>query len=176
MKKLETAKNELARQLKAISISSTVIIHLLYIVYLRFALRKSIGNRMVNLALVLATGAFLVVYLAFQIFGKNKKNIKRTKKLYKQFKLLTKVFTVGTAVYTVITAVGSVSPTAALFATVNAVLLGIRLIFEVIISLISLGARKVKSSITEKRARRNGTSKVIETDEVPDVVLTLDDL
>lgn len=144
-------KKELSRQLKIVSVSFTVLVHLLYIGYLRFALRKSIGNRYVNLVLVLMTAVFLVVYLIFSLVGKNKKNAKRTKKVYKRFKLLMKIFTVGTAVYTVFTALGSVSPLAILYSVANAIVLVLRLIFELIISLVGFGARKVKSKIGKKR-------------------------
>lgn len=174
MNKFKEAKEELQRQIKIISVSLTVLIHILYIGYLRFALRKSIGNRWVNLALVIATAVFLVVYLAFQVFSKNKKNVKNAKRIYKRFKLLTKIFTIGTAVYTVITAVGSVSPFASIFAVANAILLGIRLILEMIISLLSLGARKVKSSIKRKREDKSAICQGVE--EINDVILTADDL
>ena len=154
--KLKIAKDELKRQLKIISVSSTVIINLLYISYLRFALRHGIGNRYVNFALTFATALFLVLYLIFRLIGENKKNVKRTKKAYKRFKLMTKIFTVGTAVYAVLAASGSVTPLASVFAYLNAALLAVQLIFEVISSLIISGARRVKNHLSERVAERRG--------------------
>lgn len=178
--KLGTMKKELTRQIKIVSISSTVIINLLYISYLRFALKHSIGNRYVNFALAIATALFLVIYLILRLFGENKRNVKRTKKVYKRFKLLTKIFTVGMAIYTLATAVGTVSPFATLFATVNAVLLGIRLIIELIASLISRGVSKAKNAAVERRLNKKREVNTYETDftedEVEDVKIELNDL
>jgi uncharacterized membrane protein len=148
--KLKIIKDELKRQLKIITISSTVIINLLYISYLRFALRHGIGNRYVNFALTIATALFLLLYLIFRLFGENKKNVKRTKRIYKRFKLLTKLFTVLTAIYVLITATGSVTPMAGIFAYLNAILLALQLIFELVASLITRGARRVKESVSER--------------------------
>ena len=178
--KLTIMKNELIRQLKIISVSFNVIVNLLYIAYLRFAIKQGIGNRLVNTALVFATAIFLVVYIIFRLFGENKRNVKRTKRIYKRFKLLMKLFTVGTAVYTVVIAVDAVSPVATVLAIVNAVILGVRLIFELIVSLITRGARKVKNSVVEKRLNKKRAEEKVETsfipDEVTDVEITADDL
>ena len=178
--KLKTIKDELKRQIKIISISSTIIVNLLYISYLTFALRHSIGNRYVNFTLALATGAFLLMYLIFQTFGENKKNVKRTKKVYKRIKRITKIFTVFTAIYTVATAVGSVSPIAAIFAIINAVILGIQMIFDLIASIIVRGARRVKTAAVEKHRNKKKAyphedfSLVTSPDDV--VKITEDDL
>jgi divalent metal cation (Fe/Co/Zn/Cd) transporter len=178
--KLGIMKKELTRQIKIISISSTVIINLLYISYLRFALRHSIGNRYVNFALTIATALFLVIYLILRLFGENKRSVKKTKRVYKRFKLLTKIFTVGMAIYALATAVGTVSPMATLFATVNAVLLGIRLIIELIASLIGRGVSKAKNAAVERRLNKKREVNTYETDfteaEVEDVKIELNDL
>ena len=178
--KLKIIKDELLRQLKIISISFNVIVNLLYIGYLYFAIKQEIGNKYVNMTLAIATALFLLIYLILRLFKNDKKNLKRTKKVYKRIKLLTKVFTVGTAVYTVSIAVGSVSPLATLFAIVNAILLGIRLIFELILSLITRSVGKVKSSVIEKRLNRKRpnleTDMSFVPDEVFDVEITVDDL
>ena len=178
--KIKAIKEEFLRQLTIISVSFTIIVHLLYISYLRFALRHSIGNRAVNFVLVMATALFLVVYLIFRVFIKNRNNVKRTKRIYRRFKLIAKLFTVGIAIYTIATAVGSVSPFAALFAMINAIVLIIRLIFELIIAIITRGIRRVKNSVKERITLQNSSDIVdgieLDENEYSEVKITADDL
>lgn len=176
MGKIKEIKSELSRQIKIISVSFTTAINLLYIWYLRFALRKGIGNRYVNLTLAIVTAAFLVIYIAFSLFGKSKKGVRMTKKLFKRFKLIMKLTTVATAVYTVYTAVGSVSPVAIFLAAFNAVVLAIRLLIELIAWLIGRGARLVRERITERKASPPITTEFVESEPCESCEITLDDL
>ena len=83
--KLTQAKNEFIRQIRKLSIISTLTVHLLYIAYLGYSLMNDIGIKPVNIALMVGTAVFLIVYLFLQLFGENRKSkLKTTKKFYKK--------------------------------------------------------------------------------------------
>ena len=67
--KLIEAKNELLRQVRNISITFNVTVYLLYIAYLAYALTADIGIKEVNIALIIGTGFFLIIYLVLKLIG-----------------------------------------------------------------------------------------------------------
>lgn len=163
--KLIEAKNEFARQVKKLSISVTLTAHLLYIGYLAYALTHNIGIRGVNIALMIGTAVFLAAYLLLQLVGQNKKSrLKSTKRFYKRFKLATKVFSTGTAIYSLVTAAKSVSPFAMILSTLGAVFLAIRIITELLVSLIERKARRIKESIKNKWESKKKKKSIKEAD------------
>lgn len=171
--KLIDAKNELVRQIRGVSISITLTVHLLYIGYLAYALMQDIGIRIINIALMIGTAVFLLVYLFLQLVGENRKGkLKSTKRFYKRFKLLTKVFSTATAVYSLVTAAKSVSPFAMILSILGAVFLGIRVIVELLSSLISRKVKKVKENRLSRREEKK-LQKKIEDLEVTEESCTL---
>lgn len=145
------AKNELSRQIKRLSITITLIINLFYIGYLSYALIQGNGIKEVNIVLISGTVVYLVCYLFFKLVGQKKEQIKSAKRTYKRFKFITKVFTTATALYSLITAANSASPIAMALTSVSAVIVGIRLIGELIGALIKRKVKKVKENIAAKR-------------------------
>lgn len=165
--KLIEAKNELLRQIRNISTTFNLLVYLMYIAYLGYALDSGIGIKEINIALIIGTAIFLIIYLALRLVGsKAKKGLKATKKFYKRFKLFTKIFSVGTSLYAVISAQGAVSPVARILAYLGAALLVLRIITELITSAIERGARRIKEKIKSgSEARRERRSK-INTDDI----------
>ena len=175
--KLTMAKDELARQLRKISITITLIVHLLYIGYLSYSLLRGIGNRIINIALIIGTGVFLIVYLILQLFENRKKRLKSTKRYYKRFKLITKLFTTATAIYSLITASKAVSPFATFISVSGAVILLIKILFELISSLIARKAKQIKEERTSKREKKK-LQKLIDEMKITEEAcsITMDDL
>ena len=150
--KLIEAKNELVRQLRRVSITATLIVHLLYIGYLSYSLIRGIGFKIINIALIIGTALFLIIYLILQLVENNrKKKLKTTKKYYKRFKLSTTLFTTGTAIYSIITAANSVSKFAMVFSIAGAVMLVIKIIIEFLSSILT---RKVAERKEKRKAVR----------------------
>lgn len=171
--KLLKAKEELLRQVRNISISITVAVHLIYIGYLAYSLKQDIGIKEVNIALIVGTAVFLVAYLFLQIVTDNRKSrLKTTKKFYKRFKLVTKVFTTGTAVYSLVTAAKAVSPFAMILSVLGAIFLAVRVITELLVALISSQARKIKESFKSKRESKK-MQKLVEEMEIAEEASTL---
>jgi hypothetical protein len=159
--KLTQAKNEFIRQIRKLSIISTLTVHLLYIAYLGYSLMNDIGIKPVNIALMVGTAVFLIVYLFLQLFGENRKSkLKTTKKFYKKFKLATKVFTTGTAIYSLATAAKSVSPFAMILSVVGAVFLAIRILTDILVGLISKKVKNIKENMKNRRERRHEEKKM----------------
>lgn len=175
---LKNAKNELSRQIKNISITATVAVNLIYIAYLAYSLMNDIGIKAVNIALIIGTAIFLLSYLFLQMVTENRKTkLKSTKRFYKRFKLATKVFSTGTAIYSLATAAKSVSPFAMLLSVIGAVFLGIRIITELLVGLISHQAKKISESIKTKRENKK-MQKLLDKMEVTeeDCALSEEDL
>ena len=150
--KLIEAKNELVRQLRRVSITATLIVHLLYIGYLSYSLIRGIGFKIINIALIIGTALFLIIYLILQLVENNrKKKLKTTKKYYKRCKLSTTLFTTGTAIYSIITAANSVSKFAMVFSIAGAVMLVIKIIIEFLSSILT---RKVAERKEKRKAVR----------------------
>ena len=148
--KLIAAKDEFNRQIKRLSIISTLTIHLLYIGYLAYSLINDVGIKIVNLALIIGTAVFLVVYLFLQLIGQ-KSQIKSSKRTYKRFKLITKVFTTATAIYSLITAASSTNIIATIITAVGAGFLALRVLVEIIVALIKRKAKRFKEDFIAKR-------------------------
>ena len=150
--KLITAKNELLRQIKKLSITFTLLINLGYIGYLSYSLTKDAGNKIINIALIVGTAVFLLAYLFIQLIGQKKKGqLKSTKRAYKRFKMVTKVFTTATALYSLSLAADSSSKIALILTSIGAAFLCLKIIVEIISELIKRKVKKVKEEIAEKR-------------------------
>ena len=150
--KLIAAKDEFKRQIKILSILSTLTINLIYIGYLAYSLMNDVGIKVVNIALIIGTSVFLLVYLFLQLVGqKQKGQLKSTKRTYKRFKLITKVFTTGTALYSLVTAASSANMVATVITAVGAGFLVLRIIVEIITELIRRKAKKMKEEFIAKR-------------------------
>lgn len=150
--KLIAAKDEFKRQIKILSILSTLTINLIYIGYLAYSLMNDVGIKVVNIALIIGTSVFLLVYLFLQLVGqKQKGQLKSTKRTYKRFKLITKVFTTGTALYSLVTAASSANMVATVITAVGAGFLVLRIIVEIITELIRRKAKKMKEEFVAKR-------------------------
>ena len=150
--KLITAKDEFKRQMKKLSILSTLTINLIYIGYLTYSLMNDVGIRIVNISLIIGTAVFLLAYLFLQLVGqKQKDRLKSTKRTYKRFKLITKVFTTATAVYSLITAANSTNIVATVITAVGAGFLVLRIIIEIVAELIRRKAKKMKEEFIANR-------------------------
>ena len=150
--KIIAAKDEFKRQIKNLSIISTLTINLIYIGYLTYSLMNDVGIRIVNISLIIGTAVFLLAYLFLQLVGqKQKDRLKSTKRTYKRFKLITKVFTTGTALYSLVTAASSANMVATVITAVGAGFLVLRIIVEIIGELIRRKAKKMKEEFIAKR-------------------------
>ena len=150
--KIIAAKDEFKRQIKNLSIISTLTINLIYIGYLTYSLMNDVGIKVVNIALIIGTSVFLLVYLFLQLVGqKQKGQLKSTKRTYKRFKLATKLFTTATALYSLFTAASSANFIATVITAVGAGFLVLRIIVEIITELIRRKARKIKEDFIAKR-------------------------
>lgn len=161
---------KLKKRFKIFSIITTLIINLSYIAYLAYSLNNDVGIRWVNIALITGTSIFLAAYLIIKLVGVG--NIKSTKKFYKRFKLVTKLFSSLTAIYTIITA-SSVSPFALYLSIIGAAILLVRILIDLIISLIVSKTKKAIRGIKDKRARRKNQREIekmgIEVDDFCDI-------
>lgn len=180
--KLLEAKNEFVRQIRNISITFNLAVYLMYIAYLGYALDQGIGIKEVNIALIIGTALFLIIYIALRTVGSgSKKGLKATKKFYKRFKLTTKVFSVGTSLYAVVTAQSAISPIARILAYLGAALLILRLITELITSAAQRSAKRIKKKFKESAEERKERKAMKEIErelgEVDDLcAITPDDL
>ena len=156
----------LARKMKRLSITTTLIVNLIYIGYLAYSLKNDVGIKEVNIALIIGTAVFMVASLFFKLIG-GRENLKTTKRFYKRFKLVTKLFSSATAIYSLITAAKAVSPFAMILSTIGAGFLVLRLITELLGSLVSGKARRIKADLAAKRERRKN-QKVIDSVEPDD--------
>ena len=156
---------KIKRKLKTLSIITTLIIHLSYIAYLAYSLKSDVGIKVVNLVLIVGTSIFLAAYLIITFAGIG--NLKTTKKFYKRFKLLTKLFSTVTAIYSLITA-STVSPFAMILPVIGAAFLLLRIVIDLIVSLIVGATKKAVRSFKNKRARRKNQKDIEKMDIVTD--------
>ena len=91
--------------------------------------------------------------------------IKKTKKFYKRFKLVTKLFTSITAIYSLITA-STVSPYAMILPVIGAAFLLLRIVIDIIVSLIAGATKKAINSFKNKRERRKNQKDIEKMDIV----------
>lgn len=170
--KLKIMKEELQRQITIVSVTATLLIHLIYLGYLTYALLSGIGVKEINIALIAGTLIFLVTYLIFRLGNKEKKQkVKTTKRFYKNFKLITKLFTSLTAIYTLYTAQDA-GFFARIFAIIGAVILVLRLVGELLSFIIK---RKVKTAKENRAKRREEKRNKPSENEVNEALRTLDD-
>lgn len=176
-KKLELAKEALGFQIKKLSISTTLIIHILYIIYLTYSLKSGVGNKTVNLILLVGTVVFLLIYLILRLFGGKKKSIKSTKRFYKRFKLFAKSFTAITAIYSLVTATKAISPIASFVSMAGAVFVLLRLVADILSYLFISGIKNLFSGI-KKKSKDNYIERLIdeETEDVETCNILEDDL
>ncbi len=154
---------KLKRKFKMLSVIITLIIHLSYIAYLAYSLNSDVGIKAVNVVLIIGTSVFLAAYLIMQLIGVG--NIKKTKKFYKRFKLVTKLFTSITAIYSLITA-STVSPYAMILPVIGAAFLLLRIVIDIIVSLIAGATKKAINSFKNKRERRKNQKDIEKMDIV----------
>ena len=170
--KLKIMKDELQRQITIVSVTATLLIHLIYLGYLTYALLSGIGVKEINIALIAGTLIFLVTYLIFRLGNKEKKQkVKTTKRFYKNFKLITKLFTSLTAIYTLYTAQDA-GFFARIFAIIGAVILVLRLVGELLSFIIK---RKVRTAQENRAKRREEKRNKPSENEVNEMLRTLDD-
>ncbi len=137
-----------------LSISVNLTVYAIYLIYLIYSIMADVGIKIINIALASVTAAFMIVYLVLRLSAKRKgKQLKAIKHYYKNFKLIARTASALTAVYALVTAVSSVSPFAMIISFLGAVFLIIRLIVELILSLIRRKLRKVKDGIADKFKR-----------------------
>lgn len=154
---------KLKRKFKMLSVIITLIIHLSYIAYLAYSLNSDVGIKAVNVVLIIGTSVFLAAYLIMKLIGVG--NIKKTKKFYKRFKLVTKLFTSITAIYSLITA-STVSPYAMILPVIGAAFLLLRIVIDIIVSLIAGATKKAIKSFKNKRERRKNQKDIEKMDIV----------
>ena len=154
---------KLKRKFKMLSVIITLIIHLSYIAYLAYSLNSDVGIKAVNVVLIIGTSVFLAAYLIMKLIGVG--NIKKTKKFYKRFKLVTKLFTSITAIYSLITA-STVSPYAMILPVIGAAFLLLRIVIDIIVSLIAGATKKAINSFKNKRERRKNQKDIEKMDIV----------
>ena len=154
---------KLKRKFKMLSVIITLIIHLSYIAYLAYSLNSDVGIKAVNVVLIIGTSVFLAAYLIMTLIGVG--NIKKTKKFYKRFKLVTKLFTSITAIYSLITA-STVSPYAMILPVIGAAFLLLRIVIDIIVSLIAGATKKAINSFKNKRERRKNQKDIEKMDIV----------
>lgn len=151
--KKKTVVYSISQMFRNLSISVNLTVYTIYLVYLIYSIINDVGIKFLNIALALATAAFIVVYLVLRLSGKKRgKELKQIKRYYKDFKLITRAVSTVTAVYALLTAFTSVSPLAIILAFLGAVFIIIRLIVELVLYLIKRKIRKIKDNITGRRA------------------------
>ena len=156
-------KNRIEKIITVLSIISTVSINVLYISYLSFALRFDIGNRNINIALLVATLLFMLLYIILRPMGQNAKNgVVITKKIYKFFRFSMKIFTLLTTVYTITSSVKALSFIGVILSVGGALLLVFRIIIDALISILGIKIRRIGRSKKQKKTEQYNENEPVE--------------
>ena len=159
----QKTKNRIEKIITVLSIVTTISINITYIGYLAFALRFDIGNRNINIALLVATFLFMLLYIILRPMGQNTRNgVVITKKIYKLFRFGTRIFSLLTTVYSITSAVKALSFIGVILSVAGALLLITRIITDVLISILEIKIRRIGSNMKQKRTEQYNENEPVE--------------
>ena len=138
-----------------LSITVNMTLHGIYLFFLLFLIIAGLGVQWINIALMVLTAAFMLIYLLLRLSKKNTaRKIRYLKESYKLIKISAKIVTIITAIYTLFTAFNYVHPIVLILALLGAIFFIIRLLVEIIFDLIKRKVESIKDEISYRIEKR----------------------
>lgn len=152
-------RKKMLRTLKIIfrnlSIGVNMTLNGIYLLFLLILITAGLGVQWINIALMILTGAFMLIYLLLRLSNKNTiRKIRYLKESYKVIKITAKIVTLITTIYTLFTAFNYVHPLLFILALLGITFLMIRLLVEIIFNLIKRKVESIKDEISYRIKKR----------------------
>ena len=152
-------RKKMLRTLKIIfrnlSIGVNMTLNGIYLLFLLILIIAGLGVQWINIALMILTGAFMLIYLLLRLSNKNTtRKIRYLKESYKVIKITAKIVTLITTIYTLFTAFNYVHPLLFILALLGITFLMIRLLVEIIFNLIKRKVESIKDEISYRIKKR----------------------
>lgn len=167
-------RKKMLRTLKIIfrnlSIGVNMTLNGIYLLFLLILIIAGLGVQWINIALMILTGAFMLIYLLLRLSNKNTiRKIRYLKESYKVIKITAKIVTLITTIYTLFTAFNYVHPLLFILALLGITFLMIRLLVEIIFNLIKRKVESIKDEISYRiKKRRLRKVKMEDADVYPE--------
>lgn len=167
-------RKKMLRTLKIIfrnlSIGVNMTLNGIYLLFLLILIIAGLGVQWINIALMILTGAFMLIYLLLRLSNKNTtRKIRYLKESYKVIKITAKIVTLITTIYTLFTAFNYVHPLLFILALLGITFLMIRLLVEIIFNLIKRKVESIKDEISYRiKKRRLRKVKMEDVDVYPE--------
>lgn len=167
-------RKKMLRTLKIIfrnlSIGVNMTLNGIYLLFLLILITAGLGVQWINIALMILTGAFMLIYLLLRLSNKNTiRKIRYLKESYKVIKITAKIVTLITTIYTLFTAFNYVHPLLFILALLGITFLMIRLLVEIIFNLIKRKVESIKDEISYRiKKRRLRKVKMEDADVYPE--------
>lgn len=152
-------RKKMLRTLKIIfrnlSIGVNMTLNGIYLLFLLILIIAGLGVQWINIALMILTGAFMLIYLLLRLSNKNTtRKIRYLKESYKVIKITAKIVTLITTIYTLYAAFNYVHPLLFILALLGITFLMIRLLVEIIFNLIKRKVESIKDEISYRIKKR----------------------
>lgn len=152
-------RKKMLRTLKIIfrnlSIGVNMTLNGIYLLFLLILIIAGLGVQWINIALMILTSAFMLIYLLLRLSNKNTtRKIRYLKESYKVIKITAKIVTLITTIYTLFTAFNYVHPLLFILALLGITFLMIRLLVEIIFNLIKRKVESIKDEISYRIKKR----------------------